>query len=325
MEKNGVGLTPPGAQAGRKKQGYFGKLVTDVVKDYDAYLLVLPVIAFYLIFAYKPMYGAIIAFKNYSPSLGIVKSPWANDYGFQHFISFFSSYYFGRVIKNTLVISLSTLIFGFPAPIILALLLNEISSVAYKRTVQTISYLPHFISTVVLCSIIRIFTKSGGIINNMLVPLGLKSGDMLGHANYFVPLYVISGIWSEVGWGSIIYLAALSGIDQELYEAARIDGANRWKQTLHVTLPGILGTIMILFILRMGSVMNVGYEKIILLYNQGIYDTADVISTFVYRRGLLEFSWSYSSAVGLFNSVINFVLVVTFNKLSSKFSEYSLW
>ncbi|MGI5899926.1 MAG: ABC transporter permease [Christensenellales bacterium] len=323
MERTGVKTEAiTGAASGR---GYWKRLMKDIGKDYDAYILVLPVIAFYLIFAYKPMYGAIIAFKNYSPGLGIIKSPWAGSYGFQHFLSFFNSYYFGRVIKNTLVISMTTLIFGFPAPIILALLLNEVKNLAFKRIVQTISYLPHFISTVVLCSLVRIFTRSGGIINNMLLPLGLRSGDMLGHASYFVPLYVISGIWSEVGWGSIIYLAALSGIDQELYEAARIDGANRWQQTLHVTLPGILGTIIILFILRMGGVMNVGHEKILLLYNEGIYDTADVISTFVYRRGLLDFSWSYSSAVGLFNSVINFMLVVTFNKLSSKFSEYSLW
>lgn len=170
-----------------------------------------------------------------------------------------------------------------------------------------------------------IFTKQGGLVNQLLIPLGLKPGDMLGHSEYFVPIYVLSGVWSGVGWGSIIYLAALTGIDQELYEAARIDGANRWKQTIHITLPGITGTIVILFILRMGSVMNVGFEKVMLLYNSGIYETADVISTYVYRRGWLDFSWSYSAAVGLFNSVINFLLVVTFNKISSKVSEYSLW
>ncbi len=306
-------------------RAYWRKVKIDMIKDFDAYLLVLPVIIYYLIFHYKPMYGAIIAFKNYSPAAGVMGSPWASNFGMQHFISFFSSHFFVRVIRNTLVISLTSLIVGFPAPIILALLLNEVRCDKYKRLVQTISYLPHFISTVVLCSIIVIFTKQGGLINQMLIPFGLKSGDMLGHAEYFVPVYVISGIWSSVGWGSIIYLAALTGIDQELYEAARIDGANRWQQTIHITLPGITGTIVILFILRMGSVMNVGFEKVMLLYNSGIYETADVISTYVYRRGLLDFSWSYSAAVGLFNSAINFILVVTFNKISSKVSEYSLW
>jgi putative aldouronate transport system permease protein len=307
------------------KKGYWQQLRYDIMKNIDAYLLVIPVLLYYFLFHYKPMYGAIIAFKDFSPTLGIMGSPWAGNFGFEHFISFFKSVYFYRVVKNTLVVSLASLIFGFPAPIILALLLNEINSTLFKRTVQTVSYLPHFISTVVVCTLIKIFTKEGGVINQLLLPLGIQGGDMLGHKEYFVPIYVISGIWSEIGWGSIIYLAALSGIDQEQYEAARIDGANRWQQTLNVTLPGIMGTIIILFILRMGSVMNVGYEKVLLMYNPAIYDTADVISTYVYRRGLLDFSWSYSSAVGLFNSIINFLLIVTFNKLSSKVSEYSLW
>lgn len=307
------------------KKGYWQQLRYDIMKNIDAYLLVIPVLLYYFLFHYKPMYGAIIAFKDFSPTLGIMGSPWAGNFGFEHFISFFKSVYFYRVVKNTLVVSLASLIFGFPAPIILALLLNEINSTFFKRTVQTVSYLPHFISTVVVCTLIKIFTKEGGVINQLLLPLGIQGGDMLGHKEYFVPIYVISGIWSEIGWGSIIYLAALSGIDQEQYEAARIDGANRWQQTLNVTLPGIMGTIIILFILRMGSVMNVGYEKVLLMYNPAIYDTADVISTYVYRRGLLDFSWSYSSAVGLFNSIINFLLIVTFNKLSSKVSEYSLW
>ena len=172
---------------------------------------------------------------------------------------------------------------------------------------------------------IRMFVAENGVITQMLLPFGIKQGSMLSHPEYFVPLYVISGIWQEIGWGSIIYLAALTGIDQELYEAARIDGAGRWQQTLHVTLPGISSTIIILLILRMGSVMSVGYEKIILLYNDGILETADVISSFVYRRGLLNYEWSYSTAVGLFNSVINFVLIVLFNRLSRALSETSLW
>ena len=311
-----------------RKQGakaYLRKLGKNIWRDGDAYLLVVPVLLYFFLFHYKSMYGAIIAFKDFAPMRGILGSPWADNYGFAHFISFFESYYFGRLLRNTLTISLATLVFGFPAPIILALLLNEVRSTRFKRVVQTITYMPHFISMVVICSMIRMFVAENGVITQMLLPFGIKQGSMLSHPEYFVPLYVISGIWKEIGWGSIIYLAALTGIDQELYEAARIDGAGRWQQTLHVTLPGIFSTIIILLILRMGSVMNVGYEKVLLMYNPAIYDTADVISTYVYRRGLLDFSWSYSSAVGLFNSIINFLLIVTFNKLSSKVSEYSLW
>lgn len=311
-----------------RKQGakaYLRKLGKDIWRDGDAYLLVVSVLLYFFLFHYKSMYGAIIAFKNFAPMRGILGSPWADNYGFAHFISFFESYYFGRLLRNTLTISLATLVFGFPAPIILALLLNEVRSTRFKRFVQTITYMPHFISMVVICSMIRMFVAENGVITQMLLPFGIKQGSMLSHPEYFVPLYVISGIWQEIGWGSIIYLAALTGIDQELYEAARIDGAGRWQQTLHVTLPGISSTIIILLILRMGSVMSVGYEKIILLYNDGILETADVISSFVYRRGLLNYEWSYSTAVGLFNSVINFVLIVLFNRLSRALSETSLW
>jgi putative aldouronate transport system permease protein len=297
----------------------------DIKRNYGAYLLVLPVILYYIIFAYKPMYGAIIAFKDFSPGRGILGSHWAGNYGFEHFFSFFHSYFFGRTLKNTLVISLSSLLFSFPAPIILALLLNEVKNKFFKRAVQTISYMPHFISLVVVCSLIKLFTADTGIVTYFLSMFGYDSGAMLSQPNLFVPVYVLSGIWQHVGWDSIIYLAALSGIDQSLYEAAKIDGANRWKQMLHITLPGISITIVILFILAIGGIMNVGYEKIILLYNPGIYETSDVISSFVYRKGLLESNWSFSAAVGLFNSVINFFMVVVFNKLSKKISGISLW
>jgi putative aldouronate transport system permease protein len=271
------------------------------------------------------MYGAIIAFKDFSPGRGILGSHWAGNYGFEHFISFFNSYFFGRTLKNTLVISLSSLLFSFPAPIILALLLNEVKNKFFKRAVQTISYMPHFISLVVVCSLIKLFTADTGIVTYFLSMFGYDSGAMLSHPDLFVPVYVLSGIWQHVGWDSIIYLAALSGIDQSLYEAAKIDGANRWKQMIYITLPGISITIVILFILAIGGIMNVGYEKIILLYNPGIYETSDVISSFVYRKGLLESNWSFSAAVGLFNSVINFFMVVVFNKLSKKISGISLW
>jgi putative aldouronate transport system permease protein len=271
------------------------------------------------------MYGAIIAFKDFSPGKGILGSSWADHFGFEHFINFFKSYFFGRTLKNTIVISLSSLIFSFPAPIILALLLNEVKNKFFKRTVQTISYMPHFISLVVVCSLIKLFTADTGIVSYIASLFGYDSGSMLAQPNLFVPIYVLSGIWQNVGWDTIIYLAALSGIDQSLYEAARIDGANRWKQMIHITLPGISVTIVILFILAIGGIMNVGYEKIILLYNPGIYETSDVISSFVYRKGLLESNWSFSAAVGLFNSVINFIMVMVFNKLSRKFSGISLW
>ena len=293
----------------KKKNSSFGvRLKKDMKRYRGAYLLVVPVVVFYLLFCYKPMYGVIIAFKDFSPAAGIWGSDWTGSFGFQHFIDFFGSFYFKRVLRNTLVISLTSILFGFPAPIIFALLLNEIKSEKFKRITQTISYMPHFISTVVICGMLTMFVSEKGFITQLLTFLGGEGGvSLLSKEEYFVPIYVISGIWQEVGWGAIIYLAALAGIDQQLYEAAQIDGANRWKQMIHVTLPGISGQIIIMFLLRIGRVMNVGHEKIILLYNAGIYETADVISTFVYRKGLLEYQWSYSAAIGIFNSIINFI------------------
>ncbi len=309
----------------KKKKFSLRLLGNDLRKYSDAYILVIPVIIFYLLFCYKPMYGILIAFKDFSPAAGIWGSDWTSGHGFQHFIDFFQSYYFTRILKNTLVVSLTSILFGFPAPVILALLLNEIRNEKFKRVTQTISYMPHFISLVVVCSMIKMFTSDKGFVTYLLSLVGGPEVSLLTKPQYFVPVYVLSGIWQEIGWGAIIYLAALSGIDQDLYEAARIDGAGRWKQTLHVTLPGISGTIIIMLLMRMGNVMNVGFEKIILLYNDGIYETADVISTFVYRKGLLDFQWSYSAAVGIFNSVINFIVVIVFNRISRKFGEVSLW
>ena len=298
------------------------RLWRDLRKYRGAYMIALPVVLFYLLFCYKPMYGIIIAFKNFSPAAGILGSDWV---GLQHFRDFFQSFYFGRILKNTLVISFTSILLGFPAPIIFALLLNEVKHPGFKRVTQTVSYMPHFISMVVVCGMIQMFVSDHGIITYILTLFNGESRSLLGEPEYFVPIYVLSGIWQELGWGAIIYLSALSGIDPQLYEAARIDGANRWKQTVHVTLPGISGTVIIMLLLRLGSVMGVGHEKIILLYNPGIYKTADVISTFVYRKGLLEFQWSYSAAVGIFNSVINFIVIVIFNKVSKKFSGVSLW
>lgn len=298
------------------------KLWRKIKRHKELYLLILPVIVYYILFHYKPMYGVTISFMNYSPRRGIANSEWV---GLQHFKTFFDSIYFTRILANTLKISLTSIFWGFPAPIILALLINELRSKKFSRVVQTVTSLPHFISLVVICSMIREFVKSDGIITELLMALGYTGGDLLSKSELFVPIYVISDIWQDVGWGSIIYLAAITGIHQELYEAARVDGAGRFRQVLNITLPGIAPTIIILFIMRMGRVMNVGYEKIILLYNEGIYSTSDVISTYVYRMGLVNRQYSFSAAVGLFNSLVNFSLVVLTNWMSRKVSETSLW
>ncbi len=308
--------------SGAGKKTVLGRFVKDFRANRELYIIFIPVLVFYLIFHYAPMYGAVIAFKNYRPAIGIVESPWV---GFDHFSSFFTSYYFWVLLRNTLVLSFSSLLFGFPAPVLLALLINELKSKRFARIVQTITYMPHFISLVVVCGMIIQFTKSNGFITNILTKVGYPQQSLLSNPKAFVPIYVISGIWQEIGWGSIIYLAALAGIDQELYEAAEIDGAGKLKRAIHITMPGILPTIVVLFIMRVGRIMSMGGEKVILLYNPAIYDTADVISSYVYRRGIENTDWSFSSAVGLFNSVISFALVISINALSKKVSQMSLW
>jgi putative aldouronate transport system permease protein len=304
------------------KSTFSKRFTRDFVLNKYLYLMIVPVIAYYAVFHYAPMYGAIIAFKDYTPMKGILGSEWV---GLQHFNDFFGSYYFWRILSNTVLISLYSLIFEFPAPVILALLINEVRHQAFKRVVQSITYMPYFISMIVICGMISDFTNADGIINGFLTTFGYDGKAMLQKPELFRPIYIISEIWQKIGWESIIYIAALMSIDQEQYEAARIDGANRWKQMLHITLPGIMPVITIMFILRMGNLLNVGFEKIILLYNPVTYETADVISSFVYRKGLLEFGWSYSSAVGLFNSAINLILLITANYISRKLNESSLW
>lgn len=294
----------------------------DFVRNRALYLMVVPVIVYYIMFYYVPMYGTIIAFKDYMPVKGILGSPWV---GFQHFKDFFESPYFGVVLGNTLKISLSMLVVGFPAPIILALLINEMKNVRYAKVVQNITYLPHFISIVVICGMVKTFTKDDGIVNTLLAFFGFHKTSLLLHKEYFLPVYVISGVWQNIGWSSIIYLAALSGVDQGLYEAAKIDGASRWKQTLHVTLPSIVPTIVTMLILNVGQVLGVGYEKILLLYNDATASVAEVISTYVYKKGLIDQSWSFSAAVGFFNSVVNLILLVAANKLSKQATEVGLW
>ena len=291
-------------------------------KNRMVYLMVLPVIIYYILFHYKPMYGIIIAFQNYAPRKGVFGSEWV---GFQHFKDFFGGYYFWRLLRNTLKLSFATLLIGFPVPIILALLINELRSKRFSKAVQTITYMPHFVSMVVLCSMIRQFVGSGGFITGFFNNFGYDGANMLSKGSLWIPIYVISNIWQGAGWGSIVYLAALTGIDSELYDAARVDGANRWKQTVHVTFPSILPTIIIMLIMRVGQIMGVGYEKTILLYNDGIYEVADIISTYVYRMGLINREFSFSTAVGLFNSVVNFLLVIIANQISKKTTETSLW
>lgn len=304
------------------KKSFIQRAKDDFKRNRALYLLVLPVLIFYIIFHYKPMYGAIIAFKDYSPGLGVAKSPWV---GFANFTRFFKGPYFWRLIRNTLLLSLYNLIFGFPAPIILALLLNEVRNKKFKSITQTVTYLPHFISMIVVTGMITNFCMSNGLFNDIIVLLGGERSPLLQNPNLYRTIYVVSGIWQEVGWGSIIYLSALSGVDAQLYEAASIDGAGKWKQLLHVTLPGISPTIITMLILKMGSLMSLGYEKTILLYNASTYETADIISSYIYRVGLLEQDWSYSTAIGLFNSVINCILLILTNRLSKKLSDTSLW
>lgn len=300
------------------------KIVTkDLKMNRYIYLMLIPVLLYFIIFRYVPMYGVQIAFKNYSFSKGFWGSSWV---GLQNFADFFSSIYAWRVIRNTLLININLLVFSFPAPIILALLINEIKNKYFKRITQTITYMPYFISLVVVVGIMFDFFSRNGLVENILGYFGQKE-SMLFFLNpkWFRMLYVGSSVWQEAGWGSIIYLAALSSINPELYEASRIDGAGRWKQTWNITIPGIMSIIVILLILRIGTMMDVGYEKIILMYNPLIRDTADVISTYVYRRGIQDMSYSFSAAVGLLNSVINFTLLVIANTISRKVSENKLW
>ncbi len=294
----------------------------DFIKNWQIYLMILPVLLYFLVFSYFPMAGIVIAFEKFSPALGILKSPFV---GLENFKDFFGSYYFTRLLRNTLLLSVTTLIFSFPCPVILALLLNEVYNKPYKKAVQTISYLPYFISVVVICGLIKNFTASDGFVTQIVVELGGTRRNLLADPDLFRPIYVISDIWQNVGFNSIIYLAALSGVNMELYEAAAIDGAGRWKQTIHVTLPGIAPTVIIMLILAMGGLFNVGFEKVILLYNSMTMETADVIQSFVYRKGLTDANFGYSTAVGLFNSVINTALLLTANRIARKVTETSLF
>jgi putative aldouronate transport system permease protein len=305
-----------------KKKDDYDAIIRDFRMNKLILLIGILVAVFYFIFCYIPMYGIIIGFKDFSALKGILASEWV---GFRHLENFFTGIYFNRTVKNTLILNIYQLIFGFPAPILLALLLNEIKVKAFKRTVQTITYLPHFVSLVVICGIVVDFFSLNGLFNDLISLFGLERSMFLQDPNAYRPIYVGSGIWASIGWGSIIYLAALSGINQELYEAVAIEGAGRFRQFIHVTLPGITPMIVIMFILQIGSLMSEGADKAILLANPLTWETSDIISFYTYRRGLVEGDFSYSAAVGLFNTAINLVLLVSANSISRRVGETSLW
>ncbi len=291
------------------------------------YLMLLPVVTYYIVFCYLPMYGAFMAFQDYSLAKGVLGSPMAEGGLLAHFIRFIHSPYFSRVTFNTVYLNFLSLVFGFPAPILFALLINELRNKGFKRTVQTISYLPFFISMVVVAGIIFDFTRYDGVITYMAHRyLSLPENvNLLARGAFYRPIYVFSDVWQGLGFSSIIYISAISGINPELYEAAHMDGAGRWKKLLHITLPGLAPTITIMLILQIGNIMGTNLEKVLLLYSPAVYDVADVISSYVYRQGIVMAQFSYSSAVGLMNSVINFAILITANSISRRLSETSLF
>lgn len=288
----------------------------------DIYLMLFPVILYYIFFHYVPMGGLAIAFENYKPALGILGSKFV---GFQHFSKFFNGIYAWRVIRNTLVLNLILLVFGFPAPILLALMINEMRENWFKKTIQTVSYMPHFVALVVVCGLLREFCMTNGLFNNILAIFGVERVNMLSSLKHYRTVYVVSNIWQNIGWNSIIYLSALSSVDSSLHEAAAIDGAGRIRRIIHVNLPAILPVIIIQLIMRIGNLLTQGYEKTLLLYSPIVYEKADLISTYVYRYGLEKTQYSYGAAVGIFNSVVNLVFLITANKISARVSETSLW
>ncbi len=298
------------------------KMKKDWSKYKTLYFLFIPVLIYYIIFQYGSMFGLIIAFEDYKPRLGFFGSKFV---GLKHFKNFFQDYYFKRTLSNTIRISVTNLIFTFPCPILLAIFISELRSKKYSKFVQTVTYIPHFVSVVVVTSILMDLTSRTGAVTTFLSHFGFEPVTMLNEPKYFLPLYIISNIWQNVGWNSIIYLAALLGIDAQLYEAAKIDGAGKLRQLWSITLPSLLPTIVIMLILQIGKMFNVGYEKIILMYNSLTYEVADVINTYVYREGLLNMNYSYASAVGMFNSVVSFILVWGTNKISNKLTGSGLW
>ena len=307
----------------QRKAGLLTTIKKDFTKNKLIWFMAIPFALWYIIFCYVPMGGIVIAFKRYSIARGVFQSPWI---GLANFKQFFSSYYAFRIIKNTVVLSFLKMLFVFPASIILALLLNEVTSSKFKRTIQTITYLPHFISLTVVCGMITVFVAKGGMINQLLSLFGGgENSSLLIFPHYYRGIYILSDIWQGIGWGAIIYISALAGISSEYYEAATIDGANRFQKIIYVTLPCLLPTIITMFILNIGLFMSIGADKTILLYNENTYEVSDIIASFVYRRGIVEADYSFSAAVGLFNGVINLMLVLLTNTISRKTVGEGLW
>ena len=310
------------------KRRHFGAQSTAVtvrriLKNWDLYLLILPVVAYFLVFHYYPMYGVQIAFKNFFANRGILGSPWV---GLRHFERFFNSYYFWRLLRNTLGIGLYELLVGFPIPIILALSINEVAHKRFQRFVQNVTYAPHFLSTVVLVGMVFMFlSRTNGVVNNVIEFLGGERISFMTEPKWFKTIYVLSGVWKNMGWNSIIYLAALSGVDPELHEAAKVDGASQFQRIRHINLPAIIPTIVILLILNAGRVLSVGFEKVYLMQNSLNMAASDVIATHVYRTGLLGAQYSYAAAVGLFNSIVNFIMLISVNRIARRLNETSLW
>jgi putative aldouronate transport system permease protein len=293
-----------------------------IKKSKYLYLMMLIPIVYYVLFHYMPLYGVLISFKDYKVAKGVWGSPWV---GFKWFEKFLTDEYFWKLVRNTLLLNIYGLLWGFPIPIALALMLNEVSSSGFKRIIQSVSYLPHFISTVVVCGMVMNFLSLDGIINRFVAFLGFDKIQFMLMPEWFRTVFTASGIWQTCGWTSIIYLSALTAVDQEVLEAAMIDGTNRFQKIRYVTLPSIAPTISIMLIMQLGKLMSLGYEKIILLYNGSTYETADVISSYVYRRGILNNDFSYSTAVGLFQSVVGVLLLICSNTITKKLSENSLW
>jgi putative aldouronate transport system permease protein len=299
------------------------KIWNQVKRDYELYLFLLPIIIIYLVFKYYPMYGIQIAFKDFSPSRGIWGSEWV---GFKHFIDFFDSYNFWTIMTNTLTLSVLSRVFSFPAPIIIAIMLNQMLAKRYKKIVQTVIYAPHFISTVVLVGMLNVFlSPNSGIVNHIITLFGGDPIMFLADEGWFRPLYILSGVWQETGFATIIYLAALAGVNPELHEAAIMDGASKWKRVMHVDIPSILPTIVILLILALGNIMGIGFEKAFLMQNDLNYATSNIIPTYVYEIGIQKAQYSFSTAIGLFNSVVNIILIITVNRIAKKLTETSLW
>lgn len=303
----------------RAKRGLGAK----IKRNYELYLFLVPIVVLYALFRYYPMYGVQIAFKDFSPSRGIWDSEWV---GLHHFIEFFEAYNFWPIMSNTLSLSFLSLLLGFPAPILIALMLNQMLSERYKRVIQTVIYAPHFISIVVLVGMMNVFlSPNSGIVNHIIGWFGGSPVLFMADEGWFRPLYILSGIWQETGFATIIYLAALAGVNPELHEAAIVDGASKWKRVVHVDIPGILPTIVILLILALGNVMSIGFEKAFLMQNDLNYAASNILPTYVYEMGIQKAQYSFSTAVGLFNSIINIILIVTVNRIARRLTETSLW